>query len=260
MRVVLLTLVCVTLVVCAWAISAQDAPEQAELFVLNESNWDDGAPQGKEVDAIYGDVVLRNKHLVAVIAQPLPTRKANMTVKSVGGCLIDLTDREQQSDQLSCYYPGRREYPFSKWSFKSEDDEARMFAPELKLSGNTVSVTVRSEGNANRCALEVTYSLDTDSRALEVTSRYINETENQQTFALSDEIRADGGKEDMVKSPNGNHSIFTLEDRYWGQAYGFTAPKHTIQSNSDSRTSKLKYLKKSGIDLSSVQPLSLIHI
>ena len=33
-------------------------------------------------------------------------RNANMTVREVGGCLIDLTCRDRQSDQLSAFYPG----------------------------------------------------------------------------------------------------------------------------------------------------------
>ena len=86
--------------------SAAAAP--AEVALLTEATWDEYVPSGKEVDAIYGDVVLRNGQLTAVIAQPLETRNANMTVRSVGGALIDLTTREPQSDQLSAFYPGRR--------------------------------------------------------------------------------------------------------------------------------------------------------
>ena len=61
-----------------------------EVIRLTDENWEAVAPRGKEVDAIVGDLVLRNRHLVAVIAQPIPTRNANMTVKAVAGGLIDL--------------------------------------------------------------------------------------------------------------------------------------------------------------------------
>ncbi len=66
------------------------------------------SPEGKEVDAIYGDIVLRNSMLTAVIAQTKSTRHANMTVRDVSGCLIDLTAQPGQSDQLAAYYPGRK--------------------------------------------------------------------------------------------------------------------------------------------------------
>src|SRR5688500_13622572 len=53
----------------------------AEVAILTEKNWDEFAPQGKEVDCIYGDIVLRNDKIIVVIAQPLPSRNANMTVR-----------------------------------------------------------------------------------------------------------------------------------------------------------------------------------
>jgi hypothetical protein len=43
-----------------------------------------------------------------------------MTVRNVGGCLIDLTTRAHESDQLSAYYPGRRAFTFSGIELKSE--------------------------------------------------------------------------------------------------------------------------------------------
>ena len=77
-----------------------------ELVKLTEGNFDEYVVAGKEADANYGDFVLRNDKIAAVIAAPVPTRHANMTVRNVGGCLIDLTRRDAESDQLSCYYPG----------------------------------------------------------------------------------------------------------------------------------------------------------
>ena len=43
-----------------------------DVIQLAEKSWDEAVPQGKEVDCIYGDWVLRNKHIVAVIAEALP--------------------------------------------------------------------------------------------------------------------------------------------------------------------------------------------
>ncbi|MGI9466220.1 MAG: hypothetical protein ACR2OA_03765 [Rubripirellula sp.] len=61
--------------------------------------------QGKEIDWIDGDYVLRNDQVIAVIARPSAQRHANMTVRSVGACIIDFTRSDVESDQLSCYYP-----------------------------------------------------------------------------------------------------------------------------------------------------------
>jgi hypothetical protein len=63
-------------------------------------------PAGKEADWILGDHVLRNDHIAAVIADPVPSRHANMTVRNDGGCIIDLTLADAANDQLSCWYPG----------------------------------------------------------------------------------------------------------------------------------------------------------
>src|SRR5262245_26429846 len=84
--------------------------QAAEVAILGEETWEEFIPQGKEVDGIYGDFVLRNDQIVAVIAQPLATRNANMTVRNVGGAIIDLTKRNSQNDQLSAYYPGAAKY------------------------------------------------------------------------------------------------------------------------------------------------------
>ncbi|MGI9468579.1 MAG: hypothetical protein ACR2OA_15790, partial [Rubripirellula sp.] len=68
--------------------------------------------QGKEIDWIDGDYVLRNDQVIAVIARPSAQRHANMTVRSVGACIIDFTHSDVESDQLSCYYPLAGRYQF----------------------------------------------------------------------------------------------------------------------------------------------------
>lgn len=81
------------------------AAPAAEVLTITRENAAEVAPSGKEADWIYGDHVLRNNRIVAVIGRPVATRNANMTVRGVGGCLIDLTSRARPNDQLSCYYP-----------------------------------------------------------------------------------------------------------------------------------------------------------
>ncbi len=99
----------------------------AELARLTADNWDTYAPAGKEVDAIYGDFVLRNDHVIVVVANPIEGRAANMTVRQVGGAIIDLTERNAPNDQLSAFYPGARRYKFqlSSSSLGAGQDEAR---------------------------------------------------------------------------------------------------------------------------------------
>ncbi|MFO1003955.1 MAG: hypothetical protein U0936_26870, partial [Planctomycetaceae bacterium] len=190
---------------------------------LNAENWEVLAPQGKEVDAIYGDTTLQNQHLRAVIAKPVATRNANMTVRSIGGCLIDLARRNFESDQLSAFYPGRRAFAFS----------------DLKTGDG--SVTVSAEGSDSKAAYSVAWSLPFDAKYLIAKSVWTNTTKADLTVVLEDDVRADGGKEDMLKSAAGTHDLFWIHDVFWRQAYGIHAPGYRIRVNGNARESVLVY-------------------
>jgi hypothetical protein len=218
---VLVSMVAIALnVVSTSSAMAQDATVVQE---LNADNWDALVPPGKEVDAIYGDTTLQNKHLRAVIAQPVATRNANMTVRNIGGCLIDLTRRNFESDQLSAFYPGRRAFAFS----------------DLKTGDG--SVTVSAEGSDSKAAYSVIWSLPDDAQYLTAKSVWTNTTKADLPLVLEDDVRADGGKEDMVKSPAGTHDLFWIHDIFWRQAYGIHAPGYRIRVNGNARESVLVY-------------------
>lgn len=68
--------------------------------------------EGKEVDWIYGDYLIQNDIISAVIAAPVPTRDANLTVRAIGGSIIDLSLRKPSNDQLSAYIPTGARYLF----------------------------------------------------------------------------------------------------------------------------------------------------
>jgi hypothetical protein len=100
-------------IVIAFAGSSNSSSACAgELLRLQPPDAERYAPGGKEADWIYGDYLLRTDRLQAVIGQPVKGRNANMTVRAVGGALIDLTQREPSNDQLSAYYPGGARYLF----------------------------------------------------------------------------------------------------------------------------------------------------
>ena len=98
-------------------------------------------PKGKEVDAIDGDLVLKNDYLTAVVARVKKGRNANMTVRNVSGALIDMTINSRQSDQLSAFYPGRRGFTWSTESFGTMIDEGRRYKTvTLSTANETVKV------------------------------------------------------------------------------------------------------------------------
>jgi hypothetical protein len=84
------------------------AAGEVEAFEVGAHNTAE-LPRGKEADGIFGDFVLRNAHVEAVIAGNLPGRKANMTTNSKAptpGCLYDLCVRGAHNDQITYLGPG----------------------------------------------------------------------------------------------------------------------------------------------------------
>lgn len=218
---------------------AHDGHEHPEAVILNEDNWDEHVPHGKEVDAIYGDAVLVNKYLTAVIANPVATRNANMTVRTVGGCLIDLSVNNRSSDQLSCFYIGKRKYPFSGFGIFQEHESRTENGVTTERSSARVETVAPGDEKSPHVMLR--YTIENDDRFLTVATIFTNKSQKKLTVPLEDDIRADGGKEQMPKSPNGTHKLYWIHDKYWGQAYGFEVVGGTIDSNSNSNTSSLTY-------------------
>jgi len=213
-----------------------------EAVALAESNYDEFAPGGKEADAIYGDVVLRNGLLSAVIARPLPTRHANMTVKDVAGALIDLSSRGSNGgDQLAAFYPGRKGFPYRSVSLAGSGEPS-----EKAASGDVQGVIVKAEGTEDRPEATVAYELKRGEPYLTVTSTWTNRGTKVLNVPLEDDFRADGGKEEMVRTPNQTADRFWLYDRYWGQAYGLDADGYKLQITSDARITTIKYENSAG--------------
>ena len=215
------------------------------LKVLNEANWDTLVPQGKEVDAIYGDIVLQNSDVRAVIAKPVATRNANMTVRSVGGCLIDLTTRKYPSDQLSAFYPARRAFAFGETTEISVSGSVEV-VNDLKTESGQAALSVAAAGTTEKPSLRVSYSLEADKSYLKVESEWTNTTNADLTLVLEDDLRADAGKEDMPKTADGTVELFWFHDIFWQQAYGVYAPGFKIRCNSNARESVLVYEPVSG--------------
>lgn len=209
-----------------------DDPLAAE---LTAENWEQLVPQGKEVDAIYGDVVLRNDFVTAVIAPPAATRHANMTIRSVGGCLIDLAVRAHESDQLGAFFPGRRTFAFT---------ELQLSGPQ-QAEGRAV-VTVTAPGTDKAAEFRTEWSLGGSDRFLTAVSTWTNTTAADLSVVLEDSVRADGGKEDMPKCPDGTRRLFWFHDIHWQQAYGVHVPGFRMRSKNGNRETDLVLESEAG--------------
>ncbi len=212
--------------ILALAIAAH-AAMAVELVTLQESNWDEYVPQGKEVDAIYGDFVLRNDEIVAVIAYPSPTRSANMMTKSSGGGIIDLTLRDRQSDQIQGFFAGggRFTYAFDGFEVDGAPVETRDVAA-ISASGKTISFKLFSPGRGNRLQQNLRYTLADGADHIEITSEFTNTTDTIQSLTMRDTWRHDNSKDGAAiqRSKNGRTQVAWTYDKWFEQAYGLTTP------------------------------------
>ena len=216
-----------------------DTARAADLVALSPQTWERYIPQGKEVDGIYGDFALTNDQLMAVVANPIHGRNANMTVRNVGGCLIDLTRRDRQSDQLSAYYPGAQ---LRDLKFAGIDVEAptlyevaeldRVFVKARRITLRLVAAPREKDPD-----VEVSYTLEDGWPYVLVTTTFSNRRERAVDAELVDAIRADHSFEFSPEAPAG---LFWAYDKHFGQAYGVIADGHEVVS-AKARSLLLRY-------------------
>jgi hypothetical protein len=201
----------------------------AELVKLTPENWDEYIPQGKEVDCIYGDFVLRNDRITAVIAQPIAGRHANMTVQDVRGAIIDLTLRDRPNDQLSAFYPGAARHPLDWRSARTEAQgagEVKQYTTSLK--GMNVKVELGAAASENQPAVTVEYELSDGSPAIIVATTYENPSDRPLEVELVDSLRADRS---FTLNADRERNVWWAYDEAWGQAYGVIAEGHVVGAN-----------------------------
>lgn len=225
------------LVLVALALSASACLHAAELHTLDKSNYESLAPAGKEVDAIHGDFVVRSDKLVAVIAAPGPERDANLTVHNVGGSVIDLTEREAQSDQLSCFYPGGGGFTFTKRiDWPAEWGKPAGGAATIAFEG---AATAKSQ---NGLVHRVGYELRDGESFVRVVSTLENQGEEAVKAPLRDGWRLDGEfKFGAIESID----LGWGHDLFWRQAYGVQPEKgvtlRTLPSQEPRRPRQFEY-------------------
>jgi hypothetical protein len=222
-----------TLVLLLW-LSVVSPAAGAELAVLSNENWDRLAPAGKEADAILGDLALRSDRLQVVIGQPLPGRNANLTVRQVGGAVIDLTVVERPNDQLGAFYPGMRRHLFNKAEIlqaKGKKVVVALTAPARPADDKTKT--------APQPEVRLHYELEDGQSFLIVRSVFRNTFNRPLEVALEDDLRADNFDNKVKAGPT---DLFWVHDHYFEQAYGLVADKHLMRSRSDIKNSVIEYI------------------
>ncbi len=205
----------------------------AELIQLDEKNFDSLCPRGKESDAIYGDWVLRNENFVAVIAAPKATRNANMTVRNVGGMLIDMVPRQAQSDQLSCMYPGGSRFVCDRDSTAQVeiDGQKKPLTSQPRFEGKRIALVLAAKPvKGDESAATITYSLADGDAGLSYKVEATNTGVGASELLPQELMRFDGPTFKIGQDDSG---LVWAEERFFHQAYGFLpdAPRY-IQAKS----------------------------
>jgi len=208
--------------VCIGTLVAQS--DAVELVRLSEANWDEFAPAGKEADAIYGDWVLRNDHIIVVIADAIVTRNANMTTPGVGGSIIDLTLRKRPNDLLGAYYPamGRQLqlseiYADGQLWFDAKSSGVVAPRADQPISAKEFLFVLNAVAQGQKPAVRVEYRLADGDQSVRIETICSNPHKKPITNTSRDYIRADNGFE--VGSDDELNLIWVY-DSWWQQAYG----------------------------------------
>jgi hypothetical protein len=212
-----------------------------ELIQLSPANYDAIVPRGKEVDAIYGDWVLRNEHVVAVIAQQRPGRHANMGVRGISGMLIDLTARSSQSDQLSCFYPGGGRYNFEDPSGSTVKLDGRDWplASRERFEAREMVLTVTGQANTSQAnpvaasSVRVSYILRDRQPWLEYQVEVTNRSEQPLKVVAQDSIRCDGTTFQFSTDPD--LRLTWLDESFFHQCYGVVPDAGVLERGADKR-------------------------
>ncbi len=163
---------------------------------------------GKEIDWIYGDYLLSNDQLSLVVAAPLKTRDANMTVRSIGGSILDLTLNDPSNDQLSAFTPTAGRYQFHDPSLVTTG-----------RTGNSVFWECRSSksiaGDGTKATIR--YQLADGSAFVEAT--VLIEGEESAKLRAFDGVRADGWFNFQQSG-----GVAYCYDEFFRQAIGFQCP------------------------------------
>ena len=199
-------------------------------------------PAGKETDWIIGDHVLRNDRIVAVVARPTPTRHANMTVRNTGGCIIDLTERGRQNDQLSAFYSGGNafQYAFVGVSTEGADADGRSShdaadTHAIHVSGRRAELRVVATQTPTTPRAEVTYALADGDDFITITSRYTNTSSEPLAFEPKDMIRAD---RTFTSGADAATNLVWWDDEWFGQAYGLVATEPAVRIDTAAKTAR----------------------
>jgi len=210
---------------------------------LTPDNWH-LVPGGKEVDSIYGDIVMRNDKVVAVIGSALPNRQLNLRINRAQGCLLDFTTLAENNDQLTVFHPHGftskpllpkppapatapsgatrpASQPTSGPTTAPVEEPLPPAADEVEIiQADGASVVVRAVRKATAgdpVAVVTEYTLNDGDDFIRIVTRRTNTGAKPRVLRLTDRFFHE---KPAIMSPSGRHHLVYSYDRYFGMAYG----------------------------------------
>ena len=207
--------------------------------------------RGKEVDAIYGDYVLRNDKLVVVIAQPLATAQREHDRPQRGRLHYRFNGATRPERSAQCLLPCRR-YPMTAPTAVrlTIDGQPAGALPAQPTSGGTIALEVDADRGEKKPQLTVRYVLAEHSPYLVVETIFRNSADQAVSDELSDAIRAD--RTFTFQFDPQTHCFFA-DDEWFRQAYGVVADGYEIKGTGQRGT--LLQLVKDGTNKLTLQPV-----
>lgn len=183
---------------------------------LDEHNWD-LVPGGKEVDAIYGDYLLKNDKVVAVIGDTVPGRHANLTTKEVQGALLDFALLETNNDQLTAFAP----HAFAGTGPAATKAQiVTGEGPEVRLR------VIRPAGKKEPIELTTDYVLRDGDQHITVTTTRKNTSDKTVKVRTTDRMKCESP---FVHVDAGRHELAYYYNRWFLAAYGIVRPGADVQ-------------------------------
>ena len=149
-----------------------------------------------------------------------------MTVRDVGGCLIDLTRRDRQSDQLSAFYPGapaprpevRRDRGRGPEIYEAAELD-RVFVQAAAVTLRLVATPREKEPD-----VEVSYTLEDGWPYVLVTTDLRQPRRTTRSTPSCSTRSAPTAR--SSSAPRSRSDLFWAYDKHFGQAYGVVADGH----------------------------------
>jgi hypothetical protein len=209
----------------------------ADLVTLTPETWNEYAPAGKEADCIYGDFVLRNDQITAVVANPISGRDANHWLREMGGAVLDLTVNDRPSDQLSAFLPGARKFAlrFDQVRGAATSATATTNGPGeivMTIHDTAVELICRSLSAVGIPSLVVAYRLADGEPWLVVTSTFSNDGNEPIEVDLADHLAAERTFE---RGTDAETNVAWWYDKWFGQAYGVVAEQRQVVQGTHDR-------------------------